>query len=150
MKRPELILLFINLIFIQTYGYPQDDKDSLKAVTEVVKEENIMETNDSILDTTTNKSESTNSPTIIEELSESKSEEVTSNRETVILDSLSASADSTSTETFSVKEKRSGLLKNRNVPYVVASIPIIWIVYEYFSKEESTRERVGTPPEWPN
>ena len=150
MKRPELILLFINLIFIQTYGYPQDDKDSLKAVTEVVKEENIMETNDSILDTTTNKSESTNSPTIIEELSESKSEEVTSDRETVILDSLSAFADSTSTETFSVKEKRSGLLKNRNVPYVVASIPIIWLAYKYFSKEESTIERVGTPPEWPN
>ena len=150
MKRPELILLFINLIFIQTYGYPQDDKDSLKAVTEVVKEENIMETNDSILDTTTNKSESTNSPTIIEELSESKSEEVTSDRETVILDSLSAFADSTSTETFSVKEKRLVLLKNRNVPYVVASIPIIWLAYKYFSKEESTRERVGTPPEWPN
>ena len=150
MKRPELILLFINLIFIQTYGYPQDDKDSLKAVTEVVKEENIMETNDFILDTTTNKGESTNSPTIIEELSESKSEEVTSNRETVILDSLSAFADSTTTETFSVKEKRSGLLNNRNVPYVVASIPIIWLAYKYFSKEESTRERVGTPPEWPN
>ena len=150
MKRPELILLFINLIFIQTYGYPQDDKDSLNAVAEVVKEENIMETNDFILDTTTNKGESTNSPTIIEELSESKSEEVTSNRETVILDSLSAFADSTSTETFSVKEKRSGLLKNRNVPYVVASIPIIWLAYKYFSKEESTRERVGTPPEWPN
>ena len=150
MKRPELILLFINLIFIQTYGYPQDDKDSLKVETEVAKEDNITEANDSTLDTTNNKSEFADSSSIVEEVPVSKSAETVSNRETTILDSSSVSAGSTNTETFLVKENRLGLLKNRNVPYVVASIPIIWLAYKYFSKEESTIERVGTPPEWPN
>ena len=151
MERTTVALHLIGIIIFCTLGYAQGYVDSVKVDTESVEQETKSEVYDSKPDSTVDSSsELNNESSNVEQTQEPVSKGETKSSEITIWDSSLTSKDTTETETFSVKENRSGILKNRNVAYVVASIPIIWLAYDYFSKNKSTGETIGTPPEWPN
>ena len=62
-------------------------------------------------------------------------------------DSLSLNNDST--EVLSINENWAQRFKNRKTQIVIASVPVILLLYKYFHKEDESTSVVGSPPNWP-
>ena len=63
-------------------------------------------------------------------------------------DSLDLNIDST--EVLSINENWIHRFKNRKTQIIIASVPVIWIFYKYFQKEDESRTLIGSPPNWPS
>ena len=62
-------------------------------------------------------------------------------------DSLSLNNDSK--EVLSINENWAQRFKNRKTQIVIASVPVILLLYKYFHKEDESTSVVGSPPNWP-
>ena len=62
-------------------------------------------------------------------------------------DSLSLNNDSA--EVLSINENWAQRFKNRKTQIVIASVPVILLLYKYFHKEDESTSVVGSPPNWP-
>ena len=62
-------------------------------------------------------------------------------------DSLSLNNDSK--EVLSINENWAQRFKNRKTQIVIASVPVILLLYKYFHKQHESTSVVGSPPNWP-
>ena len=61
----------------------------------------------------------------------------------------SLSLNNGSPEVLSINENWAQRFKNRKTQIVIASVPVILLLYKYFHKEDESTSVVGSPPNWP-